>query len=122
MRKSESPTMEAERELELTLRKRLVRERERAELSQTELARRSGLSLSGIKKIETAKSSPTVLTTWRYLSGCGKTLGDFFTYWLPSEPKTRDRAIHRQIQSAIDTPLGLEHVKNFLKILDQLPK
>lgn len=116
--KKRGPSVESELELKHLIQTRLIRERERAELSQTELAKLSGLSLSFVKLIENGKSTPTVVSTWRYLAGCGKTLGDFFIFWLPSVPVYQNRAVHRQIQMAMKTKEGAEHIKMLLKLLD----
>lgn len=46
----------------MTLSKNIIKRRQKKHWSQRELARRSGVSLRGLKNIELEKSSPTLRT------------------------------------------------------------
>src|SRR5437016_7854877 len=77
---------------------RLVEFRERAGLSIQDLIDRTGLSRSGIEKMErsakrhrgTAQSNPTVGSVELYVKACGRTLSEFFKPW------TRARELQRR--------------------------
>ncbi len=60
---------------------RLVEFRERAGLSVQAVVDATGLSRSGIDKIEDGRASPSVRTVELYVTACRSTLAEFFEPW-----------------------------------------
>ena len=54
--------------------------REKAHLTQSELADRTGLTQSGISKIERGEHWPNRSTVSRFCEGVGISINDFFAY------------------------------------------
>lgn len=73
--------------MEIGVGRRLRELRERAEISQRELARRSGQSPGAVSAIELEKVSPSVETLKRLLDCLGIELADFFSLD-PAEPSS----------------------------------
>jgi len=76
---------------------RLVEFREKAGLSIQDMVDRTGLSRSGIEKMERDPDcSPTVRSIEGYVQACGRTLGEFFKPWTrvkrTREPRSRELA------------------------------
>ena len=71
---------------------RLVEFRRRAGLSVQEIIDRTGLSRSGIEKMESDKSNPTVGSVELYMKACGRTLSEFFKPWT----RARERELARK--------------------------
>ena len=65
--------------------KRLKEVRKLKNFSQEELAYKSGLSLSQIARIETAKTNPTLSTIFRIARTMDIKLSEFFDFVLPPE-------------------------------------
>ena len=100
---------------------RLIRFRERSGLAQTELAKASGLSLSYVRKLERAESSPTIGKLQTYLSACGISLAHFFEPWhFKEEIRIRNRGIRRTVSAAIASEKKLPHLQQFLAMLDDV--
>ena len=83
---------------------RLRQLRERAGVSQRELARCSSQSAAGISAIELDKVSPSIETLKRLLDCLGETLSDFFA--VGSEPRP---AVFFGPEDLIEVSLGLIH-------------
>jgi transcriptional regulator with XRE-family HTH domain len=65
--------------------KRLKEVRKLKNFSQEELAYKSGLSLSQIARIETAKTNPTISTIFRIARTLNIKLSELFDFVLPPE-------------------------------------
>lgn len=83
---------------------RLRQLRERAGVSQRELARRSGQSAAAISAIELDKVSPSIETLKRLLDCLEETLSDFFAIGSETRP-----AVFFGPQDLIEVSLGLIH-------------
>lgn len=60
---------------------RLVALREQAGVSVQHIVDETGLSRSGIDKMESGRSNPTVHSVGVYARACGRTLAEFFEPW-----------------------------------------
>lgn len=74
--------------------------RESAHLDVSDLASKTGISVSGIRKMEGADSNPTFDTLKSYLEHCGVSLGQFFDPWYGKE--YADKRIHNMVQRLLD--------------------
>ena len=71
-------------------------------LTQADLAERVGVSRQHISNIETGVTSPTVQVLRDYLNACGTHLAEFFYGPLPTDQTTKQRELHRKLQTLLD--------------------
>jgi len=74
----------------------------RAGLTQTDIARKAGVSRQHISNIETGLTSPTVRVLQDYLRACGTDLAEFFYGPLPIDQTPRQREYHSKLQALLE--------------------
>lgn len=107
-------------ELGQRISRRLIEFREASNLSIEEVAKSAKISRSGVVKMESVRSNPTLDYIDRYVRACGRTLGEFFEPWLPPGTIQYDRHIHRTISAALRDHRAKGHVYTFVEMLRQL--
>ena len=83
---------------------RLLKFRLAAKLGIVDMVERTGISRSGLQKMESTTSNPAIKSLFLYLTACDKTLGDFFEDWEPRDPKLNSTRAMRIVKKALDDP------------------
>jgi len=99
---------------------RLLEFRMAANLSSEEIAEKSRISLSGIRKMEREDSNPAIRSLHQYVKACGRTLGEFFEPWLPEGSVQYDQHVHRTISAALRHHTARQHIYTFVQMLREL--
>lgn len=91
--------------------------RNTAGLSVGELAKITGISRSGIEKMESGKIGPTINSLKKYVEACGKSIGELFEEWIPKDRVKYERSIHCRIKEALRHPHSAKYIENMLESL-----
>ena len=67
---------------------RLIMFRRTANKSISDMVEATSISRSGILKMESDESNPTIASIAAYVTACGKTIGEFFAPWKRDNRKT----------------------------------
>ena len=83
--------MISEGDVERFVARRLRELREQAGYSRYELARRAGVGVAQVTRLESLERSPTVMTLARFCNALGCSLAEFFDEGPPAPGRTDDR-------------------------------